>query len=132
VLDVASQGPPGPPGPPGGTALQYPAGTALGGHRMVVLNDLGQAVYADSSNPAHASKVLGITTGASSQGDTATIQSGGELTESSWAWTLDQPVFLGTSGLLTQTQPATGFSLVVGFPLSTTTLFVNIGEPLIR
>jgi len=134
IVAEGSQGPQGiqgPTGPTGGTALQYPAGEALGGHRMVVLNDAGAAVYADHTNLTHANKVLGMTTGAASMGAIATIQTGGEHTEPSWSWTLNQPIYLNTTGLLTQVTPTTGFSLILGFPITTTSAFFAMREPII-
>jgi hypothetical protein len=123
-------GPPGPPGPTGGEALQYQAGEALGGHRMVVLNDTGKAIYADNTVLSHANKVLGMTTGAVSMGDTATIQTGGEMTEPSWSWVLDTPIWLSSSGMLTQVAPVTGFSLIVAFPITAIKVFINLHEPI--
>lgn len=133
VVFCGEQGPQGiqgVPGPVGGSALQYPAGVALSGHRMVVLDAAEQAIYADKDTPAHAGKVLGMTTGAAALGDIATIQTGGEMTEPSWAWTLDTPVWLGSNGLLTQTAPASGFSLIIGFPITATKMFVDLREPI--
>ena len=133
VLFAGEQGPQGVqgiPGPVGGGTQQYPAGVALGGHRMVVLNDTGHAIYADKDMPAHAGKVLGMTTGAVALGDLTTIQTGGEITEPSWTWTLDTPVWLGSNGLLAQAMPTTGFSLIIGFPITATKLFINLREPL--
>ena len=124
------QGIQGIPGPTGGVSLIYPAGVALGGHRMVILDDAGLAVYADNTIAAHANKVLGMTTGAASLGASATIQTGGELTEPSWTWTLDVPIYLSANGLLTQTPPTTGFSLIVGFPITATKIFINLREPI--
>lgn len=124
------QGPQGIPGQVGGTVLQYVAGENLGGHRMVVLNDSQQAVYASNDNPAHAVKVLGMTTGAANIGDLSTIQTGGEITEPSWDWVLNTPVCLSTNGLLTQTQPLTGFIQIIGFPITTTKIFINLREPI--
>jgi hypothetical protein len=124
-------GPVGPPGPTGGIALQYQAGEALGGHRMVVLDDTGKAVYADNTVLSHANKVLGMTTGAASMGGIATIQTGGEMTEPSWSWVLDTPIWLSSSGMLTQVAPVTGFSLIVAFPITATKIFINLREPII-
>jgi hypothetical protein len=123
-------GPPGPPGPTGGDALQYQAGEALGGHRMVVLDDTGKAIYADNTVLSHANKVLGMTTGAASMGYTAMIQTGGEMTEPSWSWVLDTPIWLSSSGMLTQVAPVTGFSLIVAFPITATKVFINLHEPI--
>jgi hypothetical protein len=133
ILEVAAQGAPGIqgiPGVSGGLTLQYIAGYALGGHRMVVLNSASAAIYADNSIPAHASKVLGITTGAASLGAMATIQTGGEMEEPAWNWVLDTPVWLSSNGLLTQFAPVTGFSQIIGFPITATKLFINLREPI--
>lgn len=117
-------------GVPYDPTLKYFAATALGGHRVVAMNSDGKAEYADQTNAAHINKVLGITTSAVNADEIASIVRGGEVTEPSWSWTVTLPVFLGTNGLLTQTQPSTGFSLIVGFPVATTKLFVSIREPI--
>jgi hypothetical protein len=130
IIADGAQGPAGPPGPTGGSALQYQAGEALGGHRMVVLDDTGKAIYADNTLLSHANKVLGMTTGAVSMGDTATIQTGGEMTEPSWSWVLDTPIWLSSSGVLTQVAPVTGFSLIVAFPVSATKAIISLREPI--
>ena len=128
---VGPEGPQGPIGPAGGSALTVTAGAALGGHRMVVLNGGGAAIHADCTTPAHLGKVLGMTLGAIADGDSGDVLRAGEVVEPSWNWTLDTPVFLGTAGQLTQVQPVSGFSQIVGFPVSATKLFVSLREPLI-
>jgi len=136
VVFGGEQGPQGPqgirgvPGPAGGSALQYTAGIALGGHRAVVLDGAALAVYADAGTPDHAVRVLGVTTGAVAAGDLATIQVSGELVEPSWAWALNQPIYLGADGLLAQSPPLAGFSLIVGFPLTATSMLVAIAQPI--
>lgn len=129
-------GPPGPPGPsgaaglPGGTAFAATAGEALGGHRCVRLDAAGMAFYSDCSVPTHFGRLAGITQGAAAAGDSTTITNSGVMVEPSWAWTADAPVFLGHTGLLTQTAPI-GFQQVVGVALSATALFINPREPVI-
>lgn len=122
-------GPRGADGLPGGSVLSYPAGEILSGHRMVVLEN-GELFYADKTIEVHATKVLGMTTGATMQGAIAAVQTGGEIIEPSWTWTLDVPVWLSTNGLLSQTPPTSGFSLIIGFPISSTKLLIRISEPL--
>jgi len=107
---------------------QAVAAVELGGHRVVVLDAAGEAIYADRSILSHRDKVLGVTTGAASAGADATIRTYGELTEPSWSWTLDEPVFLGLTGLLTQTVPTSGFVLRIGFPTAATSLFIDIDD----
>ncbi len=114
-----------------GIIVQKTAGVALGGHRAVVLDATAKVIYADQSNLDHANKVLGITTGAAALNALAIIKTYGELTEPTWNWTLNQPVFLGANGLLTQTVPTSGFILIVGFPIEATKLFIEIKQPII-
>jgi hypothetical protein len=111
--------------------LSKVAGEALSGHRMVVLNSAGKAVYADNTTMTHVSKVLGMTVGSAVLDAAIDILRWGELEEPSWSWTLDLPIFLSTSGLLTQTPPTTGFSQIIGFPVSATKAYISLREPII-
>lgn len=118
-------------GPSGGSAFSAISNVPIGGNRFVVSDGDGHVQYATSDDLTHAGKVLGITLGAAVAGDSISIQRVGEVEEAGWNWTLDQPVYLGTNGLATQTQPTSVFSLIVGFPITATKLFVSIREPII-
>ena len=139
VISAGMQGPPGPPGPSGGGpgggggdgSLHYVAAMPLGGNRVITLDDTGRAIYADQSVGAHLGRVLGISVGAVTGGEAVTIVRTGEMTEPSWSWALNKPVFLAANGMLTQVPPTTGFSLVVGFPVAATKLFISLREPLL-
>lgn len=125
------QGVPGPQGPSSAVIPGYVAGTNLSGHRLVTLNSSQQVVYASSSNLAHVDKVIGLTVGAATAGETIEIVRSGEVNEPSWEWSLNEPIFLGVDGVLTQTPPASGFLLFVAFPISPTRVFVDIKQALI-
>ena len=127
---IGQRGVDGAPGVAGGVVVLCTAGEALGGHRVVVLNASAEAMYASNAVPEHLHKVLGLTTGAVILGAEATVQTGGEMTEPTWAWALDAPIFLGANGLLTQTPPVSGFLLVVAFPVTATKIFIKLREPL--
>lgn len=99
----------------------------LGGHRVITI----EGYYASKDTDTDKFKVLGLTTGAVSTGASATVQTFGSITENTWNWTVGEPVFLSTNGLLTQTIPTTGYRLIIGIPITTTTLFVDISEPII-
>lgn len=120
-------------GEPGLSGVQatYTADGALSGHRVVRASGAGAVAYADSANVAHATTVLGITTGAAADGDPVTIQAGGPISEPSWAWTPDQPVYCGGNGQLTQVAPVAGFVLVVGVAVSATEIFVGIKQAIV-
>jgi hypothetical protein len=135
LLEVGTQGPPGPRGPigpSGGNAVTAVAAVALGGHRIVLLNADGEADYARADEITHASIVLGMTSHAAVEGADVDVLRIGELEEVSWSWTLNQPVYLGLDGLPVQSLPYNAtFSLVIGFPITPTRLFISIREPII-
>lgn len=140
VLDFAhrgqkgDKGEPGLPGPSGAVSFQYPAQTALGGHRIVMLNNLGKVEYAFNDDVAHLDRIIGMTTGAASLNAVANVLNIGELSEPSWDWLLNLPIYLGVNGLMTQVEPVfpgSIFSVIVGFPITANTIFINIGFPII-
>jgi hypothetical protein len=132
--ETGETGPTGPQGPPGesvetGSTITCTTAIAMSGHRFVVLDD-DSAVYANCTTSDHAHRVVGMTTGASNAGSVS-IQTSGEHEEPTWSWTLGIPIFLSTTGLMTQTPPASGFLLIVGFPISATKIYIKIHQPII-
>jgi len=113
----------------GGTTFEYSVAYPMSGHRIVVLNENQQAIYASNLLPIHANKILGMTIEAIISG-LIRIQNNGPFSEPSWNWILDTPIWLGTDGLMTQIVPTSGFSLIIGFPISQTSIFIDIGEPI--
>lgn len=138
VMIPGDDGEPGEDGMPGRAAesssgpevVEFAAAVALGGHRAVRLL-AGEAIYADNAVVEDANVVLGITQGAVGAGDLAPIQTGGLMTEPSWTWTPDAPVFVGANGVLVQPSPITGFSLVVGVATSATQIHIGARTPLV-
>ncbi|MCZ7404485.1 MAG: hypothetical protein O8C67_06090 [Candidatus Methanoperedens sp.] len=125
-------GPQGSPGEPGEFTLSdYVAGEALGGQRVVILHSDAKLYYADKNIPADFNRVLGITTDAVVSGDIPTVRCAGKMTEPTWSWDLDKFLYLSTNGLLTQTPPSSGFLLQMGYPLSTTSIMVDIKIPIL-
>ena len=125
-------GPRGPIGPSGGSALSVTAGQDIGGHRLVLLNAQGDAIYADARQLSHAEVVVGLTVFAAVQGQSIDIVRAGIVEEPSWSWVADQPVYLGLDGVPTQTLPPGAlFGLVVGFPIAPTRLFMSIKPPIV-
>lgn len=117
----------GEPGPAGGAIIQKVASVPMSGHRMVAPIDANQVVYADCSTLLNRINTLGLSLNAASPGGTVDVQRLGEVQHSGWAWT-PGAVFLGQDGNLTQTVPPGAlFSLIVGFALDPTTLFIDIG-----
>lgn len=140
IVEVKARGPQGPKGDKGdagdsNTIVTMTAGSALGGHRIVAQSPTNNntVVYADPANSAHANLVFGMTLNAVNSGGSVDVAVCGEFTEPTWNWTLGLPIFLSQNGTLTQTVPTSSvadFSLVVGFPITPTKMFVNIREPI--
>lgn len=125
-------GPAGPPGSPGGTGSQppmeiyRPSGAVLGAHRAVILNSLGSAIYADSSDSSHVGRVIGMTMEAVTViGENIRICQLGEVVEPTWYWDIAKSVFFGTNGQLTQVPPSIGFMQVIGQPITAQSMFLN-------
>lgn len=97
---------------------------------------IGAAVYlfssalvatADNTNRAKLG-VIGIVSGMGA--GKATVTTFGQVTVGSWRWTVGLPVFLSTGGMMTQTPPPNGYSVVVGVATGTTTLRLLTDEEL--
>lgn len=119
-------------GLPGASNFLITAANAVGGNRFVYL-DGDQVVYANNQNLEHGMKIVGVTTNAANVGDTLNISFFGEIEEPTWNWDMGKPIFLGVNGLPTQvvpTHPSAAFSLIVGFPISPTKMFVSKREPI--
>lgn len=110
------------------------AGESLGGHRVVGIAHDGTYTYVDQTVHVDGFRAAGITTGAAALGAAVTIQTRGTLTEPSWNWTVDLPVFVGSNGVPTQTVPTLAggalFSQMVGLALTATSIFVQMGVPI--
>lgn len=131
LLDFGLPGPPGPPGPPGGEKNVYRAACLLGGHRIVYLEDAGQVAvaYADNTNFDHLNRVVGVTVESALAGTPIMVQYQGLLTDPAFTF-VEGPVYIGSNGGMTQTQPTTGFLQILGIAINTTTLFLHLQEPI--
>lgn len=130
IVAASTQGPPGPPGPAGQavSTQDLTASSTISAYTVVALSN-GQAAIADSSIPSQIGNVIGVSKNGAAQGATVTVQYGGPVTYNGWDWTLGLPVFVGTTGRLTQTSPSSGFNQIIGFPINSTTLLVLLQSP---
>lgn len=134
IITAGEQGPrgiQGQPGTAGSAHLTYLAAGPLSGHRAVRAAAGGTVTYADQTELAYANAVLGITMHAAEDGAQVSVQFSGEMVEPSWDWEINQPVFLGANGHLTQAVPATGVCLILGVATAPTVIAVAIKQPII-
>lgn len=111
----------------GGTTVERIADIPISGHRCVVDTEDGVA-YLSLADLSHGERILGISLNAAGVGDPILIQYSGEVTEPSWNWVPDLPIFPTNFGLLTQTPPTSGFIVNIGFASSETSIFINIQQ----
>jgi len=126
VSGVGPRGPKGETGESGGNSFLLDTNSAIGGNRAIGTVG-GYAVYADSQAGVIA---VGVTKSAVTAGNPVTVQSGGKMTVTGAGWTPGEPVFLNTNGTLTQSQPATGISQVIGTAHSADVLLIEIARPI--
>jgi hypothetical protein len=115
------------------TFVSFVAANDLSGHRAVLVTSARNIDYASADTLSHSLRVIGVTLNAGLQGASIDVANGQEIIEPSWNWDVNLPVFLGLNGALTQvvpTYPTSVFSLMIGMPTSTTSIFVSIGSPI--
>lgn len=135
IKTIGIQGRPGRPGLDGiasqqnGTIYRAIADTSISGHRAVIRTASGIS-YASNDNLSHKLATIGVTLNAANVGDMVTVIVYGEITEPSWNWTPNLPVFLGVNGNLVQVAPnqVNSFSLIIGFAISPQILLVSLKE----
>lgn len=127
-----SKGATGQDGLSGASSLEAISNSDISGHKAVMYDSTGQVQVASCLNIQHLNKVIGITTGAVTTGNTATIQGSALIDHSGWAFTANQPVFLGDDGTLVQTLPMGAlFSLPIGVAVSATKVSINIQSAIV-
>jgi hypothetical protein len=109
-----------------GSEANYDSVLILSASRVVKQVD-NVVSYASSDDDNSAYTTIGITRTA---GTTVTVVKTGELVDTSFSFTANEPLFLNTNGFFSHTPPSSGFILQVGVALSTTKMLVDIGEPL--
>jgi len=131
LIAPGEQGPPGPPGPAGGGGDEYVTRTA--GETIsanLVMYDRAGHVYPLSQDDAeNIYAILGLSVSAGQLGAQISVQRSGTVTDSGWTWAYGR-VYLGANGQLTQTPPTSGFSVLIGFAATATSINLSINDPI--
>jgi len=93
--------------------------------KAVVINMERNIELADSNNDDHIQSLIGVTVSKGELGIDIPVRFLGKVSNENWTWIMDQPIFLGTNGELTQEVPTTGFIKVIGNPSDNHTIWVN-------
>lgn len=108
------------------------AGTSISSHKVVYLDSNNLIQYCSNLDFNKAKKVIGITTTSGNTGEQVMIQNHGKLTDPSFSFTVDNLLFLGDNGLITQTYPSNAqVCIQIGFVINENTIFIDIKEPIL-
>lgn len=110
-----------------GTSLTYPTatGTTLVTGKVVQIVN-GELLLATIDDPNSAYSTIGVYDAAVGQ-----VVASGKITNSSWNWTLGQPLFLGRNGNLVHIPLGDSpFYLQIATVLTPTQIHVNIQQPI--
>jgi hypothetical protein len=144
---TGEQGPRGFTGPPGMPGAQGPPGSGSGSADQITLQKIAgetisaiKAVFASSDTEIKLSDnsdalrqyCIGITKTGGNLGDTLDIVTDGILQDASLAaFNINEPVWVGLSGALTQTPNSVGVLIEVGYYLGQNKIEVEIKRPII-
>lgn len=107
----------------------YTAGEAITAYQVVALVD-GLVVPASTDNSAHTSSVLGIARETVTAGQPIQVVTDGIISNPTWSWADDQPLFLGLEGqILTQPDFNQVFIIQLGDAPSPTQINVSLDKP---
>ncbi len=134
----------GPQGPPGATGPAGPSGVP--GTSLVVTKTAGEtisagkAVYLDTATVVKLSdhsvvarqKCIGVAKTAATAGNSIEIIVDGAFEDAIFSgFTINEPIWVGTSGVLTQTPPTSGVLLEAGYYLGENKIEIEIKRPII-
>jgi len=107
------------------------AGENLSALRVVKKAPDGKVYLCDSSDQNDYNKAIGITTIASSIGDKIEYILWGELSDLTWSWNVNEPIYFDSQGKLTQT-PGSVLYQEIAIAQTTTNIFVKILDSIKR
>jgi len=87
----------------------------------------GLVAYLDNQEIENAFLFYGIV---SSSGTNIQVQTSGIFTDMGLSLVLTEPIYVGNNGFLSQIPPLSGFSLVIGYPVTTNSFLIQKSQPI--
>lgn len=106
---------------------EFEAGEAISALKLVRASDLATVLIGEKDTYVN-SKCLGVALNTVLAGETLEVQEFGKLEDAFFNFPLNEPLFLGLNGLITDTPPVSGFSINIGHGLGTGAIFIDIRE----
>lgn len=109
----------------GGELGGYIAAEFINGHKILTLNSLGQVIPASADVLLH-HRILGISVNAAIAGNNVQVINNGIIEHQGWSLIIEQPIYVGLAGTLTQTLPSSAkFVKVVGVAVDVDKILVD-------
>lgn len=110
--------------------LTLPAGETIHSLRVVRAEN-GELFHPDVNEDDHGEQVVGVSLQSGNVGEDVQVRTYGRVRENSWAWDPGW-VFCGDDGVLTQSPGSSGWLLIIGRAVDSTTIEIDIGDAVFR
>lgn len=120
------------PAPSVETEVNLPCAEMIIEGYAVKVNALNQLERCSSFNATHLNTLIGLAKQTGNIGNVIAVAEDEYMTNTSWAWQPDKPVFLGIDGTLTQSLIGVVFVQQVGVALTPTKIVIRISQPIRR
>jgi hypothetical protein len=98
----------------------------------VKLNSANQLEKCSAFDINHINSLIGLAKQTGNLNELITVNKSDLITNSTWSWTPNKPVFLGLNGTLTQAPIGVAFLQQVGIAITATQLLIRILQPFKR
>lgn len=112
-----------------GTQVTKIADESISALRVVAAVSETNVALADKDSFQDA-KALGVSINAANTGENVKVVTFGEIKDSFFNFPLNEPLFLGDNGVITDIAPSDVFNTTIGHSLGPGAIFVNIREPI--
>lgn len=132
VVIAGQSGPPGPRGNQGIAGTQFERNTSgsMSALRVVWEGSDGIVHALDKDDGDHVGLIAGLTITATGTAGSVVVQRAGPVDDDAWSWVTSGLIWLGDSGIPTQTPPTTGYDVQIGYAVSPTRIYLDIQPPI--
>ena len=107
------------------------AGETISALKLVISDGNNEVIVADPNGAFEGAQVLGIALNSANVGEEVRVLTQGALQDSSFAFSINSQLYLGTNGFVTDTPPATGHRVLVAKAIETDEIYLEIEETII-
>ena len=106
-------------------------GQTISALKLVTSDTDNRIIYAESGDTFEKSQVLGLALDAGAEDDLISVRAFGLVADPFFAFAAGVNLYLGASGVITDTPPSTGFRVLVGKSLGIGEVFIDVSETII-